>query len=283
MNPLPADRSAPAMMLAGVACFVLNDVLVKLAAQSMPMAQLLCLRGLLASVFLLALGVATRVPLRLGALTDRRVVVRALVDALATFAYVASIASLALADATAINMATPLIVTVIGATVLGHRIGLARWITIVAGFAGVLLIVQPAGGNFSVWSLAMLASATLTACRDLLTPSVSRDIPVLQMTLVATASVTLLSAAWAATQTWQPLTAPQLLLMAGAAACQSVAHLLMTTAFRRGVMSTLAPLRYWSLLFSAALGYALWGTVPNALAALGMVVVVGAGLRLMRR
>ena len=71
------------------------------------------------------------------------VALRATLDGLATLTYLISLFNLPLANATAINMATPLFITVFAVLWLRARVTPLRWLAIAAGFAGVLLIIQP--------------------------------------------------------------------------------------------------------------------------------------------
>jgi drug/metabolite transporter (DMT)-like permease len=70
----------------------------------------------------------------------------------------------------------------------------------------------------------------------------------------------------------------QLALLAGAGVFLSGGYFLLTVSMRSGDMSLIAPFRYIGLLFALLLGYVVWGDVPNALAWVGIALLVGAGL-----
>src|SRR4051812_42650513 len=106
-----ANRRSVLAMAAGMAAFAVNDTLVKFVSQSLPAAQLIFVRGILSVVLLLALIQATGGTRHLPRLLDRRVLLRALLDGVATLAYLVSLFHLPLANTTAINMAAPLFVT----------------------------------------------------------------------------------------------------------------------------------------------------------------------------
>jgi drug/metabolite transporter (DMT)-like permease len=118
------------------------------------------------------------------------VVVRAVVDAMATMLFLASLFHLPLANATAINMASPLIITVLAAMFLGERLGSSRWIAIVVGFAGVLFIIQPRTDGFDGYALVCLLSTLLLSLRDLVTRRVHAAVPSILITLSNTIAVT---------------------------------------------------------------------------------------------
>lgn len=277
-----ANRRGVLAMSAGMCALTANDTLVKFVSQSLPPAQLIFLRGVFASALLLALVQATGALRQFPRLLDRRVLLRAGLDAVATMAYLLALFHLPLANATAINMAVPLFITLFAIVAFGERVGGARWLAIVAGFAGVLLVVQPKGDAFNGYSLLCLLATLLNASRDVVTRTIARTIPTLLITLSTALAVTLLSGLWTATQPWQPVRWNQLGLLALAAVVLSAGYFLLTLAMRAGEMSVIAPFRYASLLFAIVLGYLVWGDVPNALAVGGIVLLVAGGLGILR-
>lgn len=272
------NRRGILAMAAGMACFVTNDSLVKYVSQSLPAAQLIFLRGVMATLLLLAIAGAMRTLPLLPRLADRKVVLRAAFDAFATVTYLVSLFHLPIANATAINMATPLFITLFAVVAFKERVGAARWLAIVTGFTGVLLVVQPTGAAFNAYALLCLGGTLLHASRDLTTRVIDRSIPSILITLSTAFAVTLLAGAWSLFADWQPASAAQLGLLAAASVFLSGGYFLLTVSMRSGEMSVIAPFRYTGLLFALALGYAVWGDVPNAMAWSGIALLVGAGL-----
>lgn len=273
-----ANRRGVAAMAAGMASFVTNDSLVKVVSESLPAPQLIFLRGVFATALLLAVVLATGAVRQLPRLRDRKVLVRAGFDAFATMTYLTSLFHLPIGNATAINMATPLFITLFAVVAFHERVGLGRWIAILTGFTGVLLVVQPAGAAFNAYALLCLAGTLLHASRDLMTRVIDRTIPSLLITLSTAVAVTLLAGAWTLLHDWQPVTGRELGLLAAASVFLSGGYFLLTVAMRSGEMSLVAPFRYAGLLYALLLGYLVWGDVPNALAFAGIALLVGAGL-----
>jgi drug/metabolite transporter (DMT)-like permease len=273
-----ANRRGILAMAAGMGCFVVNDTLVKVVSQSLPAAQLIFLRGLFATALLLMISGRMGAIGQLGALLDRRVVIRALFDALATLTYLTSLFHLPIANATAINMATPLFITLFAVVAFKERVGGARWLAIATGFTGVLLVVQPSGAAFNAYALLCLGGTVLHASRDLMTRTIHRGIPSILITLSTAVAVTLLSGALCLFSEWRPFAITQLGMLAAASIFLSGGYFLLTVAMRGGEMSLIAPFRYAGLLFALVLGYAVWGDVPNTLAWTGIALLVAAGL-----
>ncbi len=255
-----ANRRGVIAMAAGMGSFVINDSLVKYVSESLPGTQLIFIRGIFASLFVLALVQASGQLAQARLLADRKVVLRAVLDALATMTYLTSLFHLPIGNATAINMATPLVITVFAVVAFHERVGARRWVAIATGFLGVLLIVQPSAAGFNAYALLCLAGTLLHALSTAITVSLLSG----GMGLVAA--------------DWQPVSPRQYALLALASVFLSGGYYLLTVAMRNGEMSLVAPFRYVGLLFAILLGFVVWGDVPNLLAWAGIALLVGAGL-----
>jgi drug/metabolite transporter (DMT)-like permease len=273
-----ANRRGVLAMAAGMACFVSNDALVKFVSQSLPAAQLIFIRGAFATALLLAIAHALGATRHLRSLADRKVLLRAGLDAFATMTYLTSLFHLPIGNATAINMATPLFITLFAVIAFGERVGAGRWLAVATGFLGVLLIVQPSGDAFNAYALLCLAGTLLHAARDLTTRVIAPSIPSILVTVSTAVAVTVLSGAIAAFQAWKPVAAGQYALLAAASVFLGGGYFLLTVAMRGGEMSLIAPFRYTGLLFALLLGFLVWGDVPNAWAWAGIALLVAAGL-----
>ncbi len=280
-SPAAENRFGIVCMSAAMALFIANDALVKYASQTMPAAQLICVRGLLSIVVVLAVAHVMGVLPRLRTITGRRVVLRSFVDACATMLYLTSLFHLPIANATAINLASPLFMILYAVLFMGDRVGLARWLAIMAGFGGVLLVIQPRAEGFNLWALVCLAGTLFHAARDLMTRRIGSEVPSILITLSTSIAVTLLSGAVSIFEGWRAFGWFELALLAGASVFLSGGYFLIITSMRHGEMSLVAPFRYSGLLFALVLGYGIWGDVPNAVAWAGIALLIGSGLYLL--
>lgn len=277
-----ANRRGIACISAAMACFVVNDMLMKKLGEGLPLPQVIFVRGLLAAVLLFAAAQATGATRQLARVADRRVLLRSAIDAVGSLVYLASLMHLPLANATAINLASPLVIAVLAVALLGERPGTARWLAIGAGFGGVLLIVQPAAAGFSGWAWLCLAGTLCHASRDLLTRHIGDAVPALLVTLANALAVSAAAGGWLLLGPgWQPIALPQLALVAVAAVLLSSAYWLIVLGMRQGEMSVVAPFRYVGLLVALALGWLVWRDVPNALASAGIALLLVAGIYLL--
>jgi len=269
-------------MTASMACFVGGDALVKLAGQSISMSQVIFVRSICGALLLLGLGGGLRTPHFGRTLSDRRVLARIALDAGATIGFLTALVHMPLASATAINQATPIIITAIAMLALKESVNTRKWLTILAGFVGVLLVVQPASSDFTMWSLVVLFTAFLSALRDVVTRTVDRQISALQIVLASTVCLIPISAIWGLADDWQVLSAVDVLVLTFAAVFVSAAYILITYAIREGTVAVIVPFRYTALIFAAILGWAIWGDLPNTLAWFGIAVIVMTGTYLLR-
>ncbi len=275
------NRLGIVCMTAAMAFFIFNDALVKYASQTMPAAQLICVRGLLSIALVLAVAHAMGVSAKLPVIFGRRVVLRAFVDAAATMLYLTSLFHLPIANVTAINLASPLIMIVYAVLFMGDRVGITRWLAIMAGFGGVLLVIQPRADGFSGWALVCLAGTLFHAARDLMTRGISPAVPSILITLATSIAVTLVSGVASVFEGWRAFGWHELALLAGASVFLSAGYFLIITSMRHGEMSLVAPFRYSGLLVALALGFLVWGDVPNLLAWGGISLLTASGLYLL--
>jgi len=280
-----ANRRGIASMTIAMGFFVSNDAIVKFVSQSLPSAQLIFIRGVFASVFLLAvarhMGFISGPNGHLRQLLIRPVLLRAAFDAVATMVYLTALFHLPLGNATAINLATPLFITLMAMLTLSERVGTARWLIISVGFAGVLLVVQPRGEGFNAWALLCVLGTFLHAVRDTLTRTIPASVPSVLITVSTALAVTLLSGLLSIPQDWKPVEASHLAMLAVAAVFLGAGYYLLINAMRAGEMSVIAPFRYSGLLFALVIGYLVWREVPNTLAWTGIALLVGAGLTML--
>ena len=269
-------------MIGAMACFIVNDSLVKYASETMPAMQLIFVRGVMATLLVLAVAQATSATRRIREIARGWVAVRAVVDAIATMLFLVSLFHLPLANATAINMASPLMITVLAAVFLGERLGPSRWVAVGIGFLGVLLIIQPQAEGFNDYALVCLLSTVLLSVRDLVTRRVHAHVPSILITLSNTVAVTMLAGALSLVEGWRAFTAYEMGLLAVVAVFLSTAYYLIVISTRRGDLSLIAPFRYTAILFATVAGFAIWGDTPNALAWCGIALVIASGIYVLR-
>ena len=280
-TPAAENRFGILCMSLAMALFIANDGLTKYVSATLPAAQLIFLRGLVAIVVVLAVAWAMGAMPQIRGTADGRVVLRSVVDAAATMLYLFSLFHLPIANATAINLASPLFMIVFAVLFLGHRVAPGRWLAIGAGFAGVVLVIQPRADGFNFWAWVCLWGTLFHAARDLMTPRIPHAIPSILITLSTAISVTLVSGVVSVFEGWRPFGWFEFGLLALASVFLSSGYFFIITSMRHGEMSRVAPFRYSGLLFALLLGYLVWHEAPNLLAWGGIALLIASGIYLL--
>ncbi|MDB5487572.1 MAG: hypothetical protein JWQ58_1287 [Reyranella sp.] len=271
-------------MSASVVVFIFNDTLIKLAAEAMPPIQAIGVRGLFATLWCLLALLATGAWRRLPGVAHPRVLLRAALEASATIAYLIALFHIPFAIATAVNLSTPLILAVLAALFLGETVRWRRWTAVIVGFGGVLLVIQPRPGDLDAWTWVVLLSALLGAVRDVLSRHLPSATPSLVISFSSAFAVTAVACTWTSIEGWQPIGAAGLGYAVAASLLLAVGYQFVTLALRSGgELSVMASFRYASILWALAIGYVVWGEIPNTLAITGIAVIVGSGLYILHR
>jgi drug/metabolite transporter (DMT)-like permease len=187
-----------------------------------------------------------------------------------------------LADAVAIQFASPLFLTVLSIFLLGERVGIHRWSAVLVGFAGVLVMVRPGPGMFASGAIfalgnALISASVTVAMRRMSLTESSTTLVVYQGMFTLVLSLCLLPFGWV-TPSW-----PGFLLMGGVGILSGVGQFCWTQAFRFAPAAVAAPFSYMSMIWSLGLGFLLWGDVPTVALLSGGVVVAGSGLYILYR
>jgi drug/metabolite transporter (DMT)-like permease len=280
---LPASSSSDnyrgiLYMLACCACFITNDMFVKLASDDIPVPQIIVLRSLIALPLVVVYCWHRGVFRRLAAFRDRFLWWRTAAELGGTATYLTALARLDIAVSTAITQLTPLAVTAGAAIFFGENVGWRRWSAIAVGFLAVMIVIRPGMAGFSPWSLLALATVAFVVFRDLTSRSMSDAVDPIAVTLVSIVTLVPLGLAMSVFEPWQPVTGLTLLYCAGAAVTLSVAYVFVISAVRLGEVSVVAPFRYSVLLWAILIQILVFAVWPDQLTLIGSAVLVATGL-----
>jgi drug/metabolite transporter (DMT)-like permease len=190
----------------------------------------------------------------------------------------AALQRMPIANASAVLQFIPLVTTVAAAWMFAERVGWQRWLAAVAGFVGVLLILKPGTEGFTWWSMLAVAAMLCMSVRDLATSRIDRTVPTLPIGAVTAGFAGLSGLALMAFSSWSVASAMALAMICAASALMAAGFICLVLAMRSAEMSALAPFRYCTILWAIVLGFVGWGEVPDAVAVLGIAIVIAAGL-----
>ncbi|MEM6727924.1 MAG: DMT family transporter [Pseudomonadota bacterium] len=272
-------RGALFMTLA-MAAFAAEDAFIKGLAEAWPSGQIVLALGLGGTVIFAAIcRIQGHAPLPRAALSAP-MFVRSGFEAVGTFAFVTALALIPLALASAILQATPLLVTWGAAVFLGQAVGWRRLTAILAGLAGVLIILRPGTDGFEPAALLAVLATLCLAGRDIAIRRVSARVTGPQIAFFSFLSLIPTGALILA---FDPaplgaLTPSALLAFGGAMLLGTLAYSLIVEATRIGEVAVTTPFRYTRLIFAMALGLAFFGERPDATTLIGAAIVIASGL-----
>jgi drug/metabolite transporter (DMT)-like permease len=271
-------------MSAAVFVFIFNDALIKVAAETVPSVQAIGVRGVFATLWVVLALAVTGAWRQIGSVVHPHVLLRGALEAASSIIYLVALFHIQFAIATAINLSTPLVFTALAVLLLKETVRWRRWSAVIVGFLGVLLVIQPRPGEIDVWAWVVLLATVLGAFRDVLGRYLPASVPTLVVSFASAAAVALVGCAWTFVEGWQPMTMREIGLLLASSLLLAAGYQFLVIALRSGAeFSVIGSFRYASILWALAIGYVVWGDVPNALALLGIAVIVGSGLYILHR
>jgi S-adenosylmethionine uptake transporter len=266
-------------MVLASGCFTINNGLLKLAVVDLPPLEALFLRALAGIVLGVPVLLLTTPRGSLRHVLDPRVLARNVVECAAAIAFVFAVANAPLADITALLQLTPMLVLLGAVVFFGDRVGGLTASLIVLALVGALLVAQPGASGFQPYVLFGLASATLSAGRDLIGRRVDAGVPALAVAVGLSVVCTVgIGALMLAFERWVTPSLPDLLLISGASAFLTLAQLLLFLSFRVAETRAVVPFFYTGTLWALLIGAVVFGTLPNAVAAVGICLIAASGV-----
>lgn len=212
---------------------------------------------------------------------------RGMLHASASLTFFAAVKYMPLADVFAIYFVEPFILTAMSAMFLGERVGWRRWLAIIIGFGGAMIVIQPSFEIFGWTSLLPVACAFLFSLYLFMNRAMGNaDTPLTMQTMAGIGGTIFMGGvlllgqfsgdADLAASLPGSLNALLLLLLLGS--ISGYMHLLVVKAFRLAPLSLLAPFQYFEIVSATVLGYVLFADFPSASKWLGIAIIVGSGL-----
>jgi len=283
-------------LILGLAVFSLQDVIMKHFSDQLALQQVIFLRGLVTLTIVAALLARSGSP---AAFRTRRPVL-CLLRGVAGFtcftSFSMALATLPLAEAMPLYYTSPLFVMALAMPLLGERVGLRSWLSILAGFLGVVLVAQPSADGIEPGMVLALIAALAYAAQSLLARLLAPTESALgitfysQLTFIAVSGALGLAfgSGWLDQldhpsarylfRAWSVPTSVQAGLIIALGVIAAAGFYCISQAYRLGRASAVAPFEYSSLPFAIFWGWLIWSSVPAAATLLGSSLIVGSGL-----
>jgi drug/metabolite transporter (DMT)-like permease len=274
-------RGATLMVLAMFG-FAIEDMLIKQMAAGLPVGQVVTIIGAGGAIIFGSIAKSYGDRLWSADTLHPALLIRNGCEIFGTLGFVAAIALTPISTASAILQATPLVVTLGAAMFLGETVGWRRWMAIMIGLFGVLLIIRPGMDGFDAKSLLAVLGVVGLAGRDLATRRIPKTIPsrivAFNAFVISIFTGMILLAFGVTGSSWTtPSTIDSFRLVAsifvGVAAYYAI-----VAATRIGDMSIIAPFRYSRLVFALIIGVLAFGESPDTLTLVGAAIIVASGI-----
>ncbi len=299
---IPALRSLDARFRAilcvmlGIVFFTANDSTIKWLSGDYPLHEIVLVRAVVAISFTL---IFVHLEGGLSILRVRRPwlhILRGLLVMCANMGFFLGLATLPLAETTALFFLAPLFITALAVPILGEKAGALRWSAVLVGFVGVLVMVRPGSGMLQMTALLPIAAAVAYSLMQMMTRKLGvRDkASTLAFYVHATYIVVSLSIGLSVgdgrfsdgtdptldflLRAWVWPVFDDLIVMVLAGFLVAMAGYLVSQAYRLTEAAMVAPFEYISLPLAVFWGYQLWGDLPDLMSILGMVLIAGSGL-----
>lgn len=271
--------AAVLMVLASAALWPLMDAVGKhLVVAGYPAVEVAWARYAVNALFLLPVALARG---GRGSLLPRRSplhLLRAALPSAVTALLFVGLGHMPLASASALLFVNPLLTVALSALFLGERVGVRRWAAVALGFAGALVVLRPGTEVFTWASLAPLGAALCFSTTAILNRRLAGEASPLATTLHYAVAGSAVLLPWSAAGNWHPLGPAAVGWLALGAVVGSGCLWLVTTAYERAQASALAPFHFAELAAATAVGWIVFGEMPDATAVAGIALILAAGL-----
>lgn len=272
MQPISQVLRGIIMMCLASLSFTLNDTISKFLIDDYHISVIIFIRSVVALPMLVIIAaVIGRTRIR----WSRRMWLHAARGGLnltAAYLYITGLRYLSLAEATVILFSSPLVVIAASSIFFKEQVGWQKWAAACCSFCGVLVAIRPGAETFQAASLFILASSFLYAMNSLTARWLPHEDHLWTVSFYG-AVFSALFVAPVAIPNWNHVDSSDLLLFGGAALCSSLGIGLNSLAYRLAPASDLAPFAYSGLVWSMAVTWLVWGTIPEIWTFLGAGVI----------
>lgn len=288
----PNPFRAISLKIASVLLFVLMATLIKAASAEVPPGQTVFFRSLCAMPVIIGwLMWQGKFPTGLRTVNPVGHLWRGLIGSTAMGLSFAGLAILPLSEVKAIQYAMPLFVVILAALMLGERVRAVRLTAVGMGMVGVLIILWPrltsfTGGNvdpmLAYGALIVLTGSLCAAFAQIFVRKLVETEETAAIVFWFSVTATLLSLLTIPFG-WKMPSMTVLACLVGSGLLGGLGQILLTSAYRFGDASIVAPFEYASMLFAIAIGYAVFGEVPTLVMLLGASIVIASGVLIILR
>ena len=264
-----------------ICAFSVMDIIVKWS-EHYPLGQVLFFRGFFGIVFYFF--IIPRERLSNFYYTKRAGLhfLRCFSGLIALVAIFIALRSLPLATVVSISFAAPIFTTIFSIFLLSEKVGIYRWLAVIVGFVGILIITEPGITSLNIYYIFPIIFCIGLSYVAITIRKLSTSEPVWLISLFFSISITLLSLL-SIPFGWVMPTIKDFLILAMIGIFGGVANLWLSQSYKYSEVSLVTPLKYLALVFAIIFGYLIWDEVPTIKSLFGAVLVIFSTLIIFRR
>ena len=280
----------------GTVIFSVNDVAIKFLSDGYALHQVILIRAFVAMTFILAFIAFSGTGFaQLRTRRPRTHLVRVAIVMVSNVTFFLGLAAMPLADAVAVAFVSPIVITVLSVLFLRETVGPRRWMAVILGMIGVIIMLRPGAGVIQPAAILVLISAILYATGNLLARQMGGTESTMTLSFYVQAGFIVVSAAmglWVgdghlATDDgisaflfrpwiWPPVADWPIFLATGLAV--GIGGMMVTQAYRTAEAGLVAPFEYVGMPAAIIWGVVVFGTFPDLTAWVGIALICGSGL-----
>jgi len=207
---------------------------------------------------------------------------RCLTGLVALIAIVIALRELPLAVVVSLSYAAPLFITILSIFLLSEKVGVFRWLAVLIGFIGVVVISEPGFDEMNIYYLLPLIFCIGMALVTITIRKLSTTEPIWLISIFFTITISIAGLVTIPIG-WIMPNFQDFILLVLIGVTGGAANLFLTQSYKLSEVSLVAPLKYLSLIFAIIFGYLIWNEVPTLKTLMGAFLVIFASLIIFRR
>ena len=268
-------------MFISVCAFSLMDVIVKWS-DAYPVGQVLFFRGFCGLIPILSLIPKDRYKDFYKTNRPTLHLKRCLSGLIAIVAIFIALRKLPLATVVSISFAAPIFTTIFSIFLLNEKVGLYRWLAVIVGFIGIIIISEPGFSSLNIYYIYPIIFCLGLSYVAIAIKQLSSSEPIWLIGFYFSFSI-MITSLFTISQGWIMPNLIDLVLLSLVGIFGGVANLLLTQAYKFADVSLVTPLKYLSLVFAIIFGYFIWSEIPSSKTLFGAGLVIISSLIIFRR
>ena len=260
------------------ACYVMSDIFMKFLSSEISMFQITFLRGLLVTFFLFSYCYMSEASFFIKEWRDRIVItIRSTLEVIMTYAFLAALFNMNVANANAILQLIPLMVLLGSFIFLRQSPKTYEWIAVLVGCFGAVIIIRPGASDFNFFTIHALVAVFCLSARDLLTVRLNKNIPSNIVAFYSALMLTMVSFLLSEDTDLFGKVSNSLFIVF-TAIFVSIGYIASVSAMRYGEVTFVSPFRYTALLWASVMGFIFFSEIPKFSTLFGGSLIILAGI-----